>query len=787
MRFVYFILIPLFFYGVPIKSIAQIVFVQDKETQTPIPFSIIKTNDSILISDCFGKVNVGKKQVVKAYRYDYEIKLANLTADTTIILLNAQKTERLKKTDDQTRKLITNVITSTANHPESFAPFHYKTYNKLIITSNHVEKAKNKLAKILSTSMSTKINSVAGSHHFVLGESVTERNYLNALNEEEIIKYSKLVGVKKANLFTVNSQINSFSMYEKFITIARKDYTNPLYSHAFKRYHFQIEDVIPRKTDTLFFVRFNPRRSARFESLKGVYVVSSNYNGLYGAALTPALASKTSIFLIQQGMLVNTRWFPEYNLSQIIIGDIAKNHTHLIINSQSRVNQIVIDTTFNKKDFTDVAIYYDKNTIQINRSEKFWKNHRSIPFTSQDKKTYELYRVVGEIQDFSKYIKIAENLYYKKLYLKWFNVDLTKVMSLNEHEGLRLGLGLETNQTLSEKITFSAYTGYGLKDQQIKYGGKTSYRPSPLTEFSLSYSKDVFESGKVTYLNSRPMYSSEWLRKLRVNLMDQVEDVTFNFGIHPVRYTDIQLFGSVNEVTPRYTYQYKNSEGPFTFNEIGVKGRFAFGETFFILEQRKFPFYTPYPVFYINYTKGINGFSNDNFTYSKINAKAEFSYRFIVAGESLIQLNYGYINGELPYYKLYNGKGSRDISTVAHNSFETMRYNEFLSDQFITLFYTHDFGNINFLKNKNFKPRAHIAFNAGWGSLRNRDNHEGINFNTMEKGYYEIGGLIKNLLQIKITVMKIGFGIGYYHRLGPYARDQEWDNAVLKVATTFGF
>ena len=103
--------------------------------------------------------------------------------------------------------------------------------------------------------------------------------------------------------------------------------------------------------------------------------------------------------------------------------------------------------------------------------------------------------------------------------------------------------------------------------------------------------------------------------------------------------------------------------------------------------------------------------------------------------------------------------------------------NEFLSDRYAALFFTHDFGKLLF-KTKMFKPEFALVNNVGIGTLANKNNHFGIKIKTMEKGYFESGVLINNLLNSQM----IGLGVGVFYRYGTYALPTNKENISLKVS-----
>jgi len=67
--------------------------------------------------------------------------------------------------------------------------------------------------------------------------------------------------------------------------------------------------------------------------------------------------------------------------------------------------------------------------------------------------------------------------------------------------------------------------------------------------------------------------------------------------------------------------------------------------------------------------------------------------------------------------------------------------------------------------------------------LDNPGTQFGITYKTMDKGYYESGLELNNLL-------KSGFvhiGVGGYYRYGPYAFSLPIDNFVVKLTITISF
>ena len=197
---------------------------------------------------------------------------------------------------------------------------------------------------------------------------------------------------------------------------------------------------------------------------------------------------------------------------------------------------------------------------------------------------------------------------------------------------------------------------------------------------------------------------------------------------------------------------------------------------------------TKYPIVWGNITQGFNTLLNGEYEYTKYDLKISKDFKIPQAGYSSITALAGYVQGNVPYTLLYNGKGTyEDFSTrnfplAVDNSFETMRINEFLSNRYVNLYYFHNFQSFLF-HHKHFKPELKLISHAGWGLLGNPGSQFGITYKTMDKGYYESGIELNNLL--KINFFRIG--IGGYYRYGPYAFSTPKDNLAIKLTITTSF
>lgn len=108
---------------------------------------------------------------------------------------------------------------------------------------------------------------------------------------------------------------------------------------------------------------------------------------------------------------------------------------------------------------------------------------------------------------------------------------------------------------------------------------------------------------------------------------------------------------------------------------------------------------------------------------------------------------------------------------------------EFLSDRYLHLFYSHNFGSL-LLNTPKFKPQFIVVQNTGWGSLTNA-SYQGIDFKTKERIYLESGLIINNLLKFNyINMFYLNVGVGGFYRYGYYGSTNFSDNFALKLSVT---
>jgi len=365
---------------------------------------------------------------------------------------------------------------------------------------------------------------------------------------------------------------------------------------------------------------------------------------------------------------------------------------------------------------------------------------------------------------------------------KVFKFDLRYLVKYNQYEGFRSGIGGITNDEFSKRFRINTYFVYGFVDKASKYsiGGGIKVFDKTNTWFNYSYTDDLIETGSTQFILDKRFFQFFEPRLLNINLFHK--HITNKFTVeHELKknlLTEVQV--RVSNIEPTYRYRYNLGDESFReFNASTAKFAFQWMPfTQFDSETGKIS-KDGFPKFTLQYTKSFKDIFDGDFNFSKTDLRVVHQINYSKPeAKSIITSTSGWAHGDTPITHLYHAYpnninketiGQR-FSVAGINSFETMYFNEFFSDRFSTLILKHYFQPFNI--GKKFKPQLVLINRYAIGSMKNINRHEGISFNTLEKGYTEAGFELNKLL--------FGFGLSSTYRYGAYHLPEEEDNIAIK-------
>jgi len=796
--------------------------VYDTESRVPLPFVNIIINDGHVggTTDIDGKFSFRSNEAIQFLSLSYvgyESMRYELKRKNKNLVIRMKKTEyKLPEyivfpTENPAHRIINNAIANREyNDPEMLPAFSYTSYDKMIFT---LELDSLPMIDTLEVDTSAQdFREFLEKHHLFIMESVTERKFMHPDRNYENIIATKVAGFKDPIFMFLLSMVQSTTFYKDRIRIGDKEYMNPISKGSTNKYFFLLQDTLyTGKNDSVFVISYRPRENTNFDGLTGVISINTKHWAIQNVIAEPAEIPGAISLRIEQmyEYVQGKQWFPvqlntmaimhnvavDDSATSITLNSSVKDTTGILVRDlpfgfgKSYIKDINLDPDLLRRDFNSIEVEVDSDAS--GRKGEFWNDYRIDSLTLKEINTYEFVDSISKEMNLNRKVKTLESIMTGKIPWGMFDFDINRFIGFNSYEGFSLGLGVHTNEKLSKFFTVGGFFRYGFKDKRIKYGGDLTLFVNQKhdVEVRLKYMDDVTETSGVSFFDDKSeLINPEYFRDFLVKRMDNTIMYHGSLRFRTLKYllVDAAFGKSGKEVTNLYWYgegEKPAEQQRFDFTEITLGFKYAYGEKFLKNVRRKISLGTKYPIVWFQYTRGLKNVLSGDYSFNRYDIKLQKSFYTNYVGETTFKIAAGYIDSDIPYTNLYNGNGAYQLITIfAPNSFTTMHLNEFLSNKYAALYFTHDFGKLLF-QHERFKPEFAVATNIAFGGLDYKDSHHDIDYKTLEHGYYESGLQINNLLNLQLY----SIGVAAYYRYGPYTLPNGWDNVGWRVVLKFMF
>lgn len=686
------------------------------------------------------------------------------------------------------------------NDPASLKSYQYISYNKFLVTmSERSPKGDTIIQKLQHKADSAKLkkkqkellkfDSLSNTTHFFLSESVTEKQVINPDKEKEKLLALQVSGYKSPIFTNVATDYQPFSFYQDNISLLGKDFINPISRGTFGRYDFLLSDTTYLGKDTVYIIRFQPKKGKLFNGLRGVVSICTDGYAIKNIIAASADSSMLTTIRIQQNYdKIDDHWFPVQLNTDLDFRSFEFGGRHAMAQHRSFFKEIKINPSLQRSSFGDITT---ELTLPKPEENKLILDHyRNNQLDRKEKRTYVL--IDSVMRKLGWVDKVIEAFVTQTVPLGFLEMDLTRISRFNRYEGLRLGAGVYTSNRFSKWLRLGGYAGYGFRDEQWKYGGEMKFNFNLNKDFflRLSYAKDIYETGSSHINRDGQLIGNESFRTWNAYQYDKIESYKAEIGYRILPDVHASLFLSRNEIQPTYNYQLlfdNDLISRFLITETGLTLRYVHGENYMSLRGKKIFLGQRYPVFTFSAVQAIQAFDAQDFNYTRLDFTAKHQIKHRYGGKTNLFLTTGWLNGLAPYGKLYNGRGTSATLMYVDNYFQTMGLYEFTATRYVSMFLNHNLGNI--LVNLKFsKPELVLYQNAGIGQLDHPEAHVGITAVDFSKGFVESGLGLNNILRAKYAnVAYWGVGGAVFYRYGPYQLPLPADNVFWKLTFSFGF
>ncbi len=781
-----FIILSVFSFGQVTKIMGKIT---DAGTKEPVPFAniILKGTSIGATSDFNGYFSIVTRNapidtlVISYIGYKTrEIKIRrgvfqelNIEMDLSEFIL---KEVEIVPGENPAEIILKKIIDNKENNnKKNYNAYQYEVYSKIQIDLNNISDKvrERKILKpfrfVFNYIDTSAINGKAYLPVF-LSETVSDVYFQQEPSiSKEFIKATRISGLENESISQFLGELyQNVNIYDNYIQIFEKNFVSPIANFGLGFYRYYLIDSAFIDNDWCYQIMFKSRRKQEL-TFMGEFWVNDTSWAIKNVNIK--IAKDANINFINN-ITVKQEYDEIDGKYWMLTKDYFLADFNIIQNSRKTFGFYGHKTTtyrnfiFNKPKpgkfyQTPVSVYVEEGSYD--KDSEYWEVARHEKLTERERSIYEMVDSVKSVPVFRTWVDFFYLI--TNGYLVWGPVEvgpLYKAISFNPVEGVRLRVGGRTSNQFSKNLMIDGHVAYGTKDERLKYGLGFLYMLSknPKKAVSASYLYDMEQLGESQNAFSEDNLFSSLLRRSPADKLSMVRQ--YKLGYNHEWFTgfsttlnlihrDIKPFKDENFII--YNDGKTLEKNSIVTSEIGLDLRFAYNEKFVMGEFERISLGTTYPVLDIKYGYGVPNVLNGEYSYHRLQVGLRHWFNVFSFGWSKYIIEAGKIFGKLPYplLKLHPGNETFIFDEYAYN---LMNYYEFVSDQYISVYYTHHFdglllNKIPLMRKLKFRE---VAFIKGvWGTLSNENKdyselpHESY---TLKRPYVETGVGIENILQI---------------------------------------
>ena len=795
--------------------------VKDANSKNVLPFATIQfDNGETYMTDADGTFEILSAKKINSITVQYigyaSKKVAVSSKNFQTIVLE-RKIDNLKLITINSQNLANAIIKKVIakrneNDPQKKLDyFQFNAYNKIMVSANpdsikgridsvFVENEFGKELKKIDSS-EYKFKKIIDKQHLFLAEKISTFQFAKPVLKETITD-SKMAGFKEPIYELFGFNLQSFSIYDDKYELFETNYKSPISENAFRDYQYSITDTLyvdGRETLVVYF-----KNKKKKKGLEGVLFVDSQNFAIAKAVMEIKGPINISAIHEFEFLPQHQIWFPSKKNFKIAKGKSEERSSYLggrivfeaddddvyrekksadytYFSSLTEINNIKINEPIVlKRSFIKVQVQQIKGT----ESDIFWDQNRTTPLDERGLETYKVLGQLAEENKLDKKIRLGRKFFNGYVPVSIVDIDLRKLFTFNNYEGFRFGLGGITNEKLSKIFKIDGYAAYGLKDTTVKYSLGNALRIGKFsnTWIGISYTDDLREIASTSFAIDKRVFKLYDPRPINISTFYNYKMWRAYVETKIIPKTESIWQFNYDDITPLFNYKYIHNSVEYD--------RFQMATAVVSLQWNPFSDYmqTPtgkleiekrFPKFTFQFTKSLPNLLDNDFEFGKLDLRIDYEKKYLNGQRSAVLMQLGYAYGALPLTHLYNTSPNnltkdnllQRVTIAGKNSFETMFFNEFFSSQYLFFQFKHGLKRIELFKK--VKPEFVLVTRIAWGNLENPEKHLGIQFKTLDRGYFESG--------VELNKIFKGFGISGFYRYGPNQLSRFEDNIALKL------
>ena len=561
----------------------------------------------------------------------------------------AQK--NILKQDENTQKLVNNIIRIQNNNNLIPIDFSYSFYEKSIVSAHPdsisdridtIFKNKSK-TKFIIDSSSYKFKKIITKQHVYHTEKVSTISIVKGKKKETIIGL-KMAGLKQPVYELLGQEFMPFDLSKKHLKILQFTFHNPFTTEGYLKYKFEITDTITTSKGIVIVVQFESKKGIRKNKLKGSVTVNLK-----------TFSITKSTFLINSIINVKTEtvfdcfnngksWLP---VSQSLLVTKGQGKHNIDFLGETVQFENMTNTSSKKYDYSnDLYVKIDRDFTNYNFAEKAKKQRyqihidksatktnpvffKTIANDTLDKRSQNTYQTLDSLVTATK---IEKKIYFGKKLINgqipfgFVDVRARDLFKFNNYEGFRLGLGLSTNDRLSPYFRLFGYGAYGTKDGVFKSQFGSSFRLSKNTDtwISGSFTDDITEFADLTLLADNKRYKLFDPRPFSLSTFYNHQSYELTFESKFISKIETTLKVNRSRINPLFNYEYSTPNKTYKVYNLTLATlsfEWSPNSKFLKAPQEILEVEKGFPKVILQVSQAIPNLLSDNIEFTKIDAR----------------------------------------------------------------------------------------------------------------------------------------------------------------------
>lgn len=539
----------------------------------------------------------------------------------------------------------------------------------------------------------------------------------------------------------VEDLYQDYDIYNNYLKFFDKSFTSPLSKTGIDTYNYVLRDSAFIDNKWCYNITYYPRRKNEL-TFKGDFWVNDSTYAIKNINLE---VTKTA----------NINWVKEIYIEQDF--EVMNDSVFLL-----KRDYMMTDFSFTKKEASK-GVYGKRTTVYgdyqfnnekpkqfyrtksnaydplvMNRDSVFWENNRLEVLNKDEQGIYQLLDTLKTVPKFKSFYDIVSILGSGYVEIDKWNLDIGDVFSTfgyNNAEGIRVRAGARTFFGQNDPWRLEGYLAYGFKDQKVKHGFSAKWLLDQKNRLIISGGnrRDVEQLGlSLTSTNDvlgRSVASSAVFTVGSNDRLTNINLSTLNLEIEPVTNFRVRVgssFRTLSSALPdAFNLDYIDPDSPtgvsseikqFDINTILIytPGKRTIG---YGVERRTIN--DTYSTLLLNYTKGIEGFLESGFDYTKLQFSYGQPWQIGGFGRLYSIVEVGKTFGEVPLGLLNVVPGNQTLFTI-YNTFHNLNFYEFVTDTYTSVHLEHNFNGRLFSRIpliRKWNLREFIGVRGVWGEL----------------------------------------------------------------------